>query len=564
MPVNNQQWSKDAIIDQIEKRIDEVLSNDVTYDFSPVLHKYVSAHAGIKAYGKFKTTDASDNGQMSYITFWRNQNVAVPYDGVGMAWRKGDGTKYNVYLVDNDALSENVLIGEKIIREDLGVNNYIASTKHEILEDTWYNFSVQISSNYSIIAKIWDIGNSEPSDDAAPDSSYIVLKTGAKSAPYRTEDPVNYQFGIGVINTKGQEWYYDDLVIQDLSSGSPFNIFKFKADSSDFSTSGTLYYYGYGYDDTPTYGITAYVLNSSGTWVSMGTNTSNSGTAVEDTEIKFEMLDISEYRYNGYIYMAVRPTNIIGAQTVRTYYTKLENIIPAGVSEGGKLDVYIEDPTSIVETEVSKVIASGKIIINNTVFNTPIQEIVDITNVANEVLSDEDWTLVTSEIGSAYSYTPNQYISFGGSYAASTETVTIRYRYLSNGSAIKSLLVSDDYRNPGMDLKVKVTPPYRIIVNSLEYSGLAETTTIKEAIKTFVNGLDSQFQLSDFLNAVYTAGADYVNLDTLDVVVKGYDYKNTLTTGGELPITNSYTISGLGAFYTHTQDLIGVSRIDQI
>ena len=106
------------VLNDIRAIFENLVSREVAYNFSPVLHRYMGLHTGIKLTGKFKTSDPSDDGNMCYSTFWRSENYAIPHDGVGMAWVKGDGNTYNVYIVDNDVLSNEVFVGNQIVREE--------------------------------------------------------------------------------------------------------------------------------------------------------------------------------------------------------------------------------------------------------------------------------------------------------------------------------------------------------------------------------------------------------------------------------------------------------------
>ena len=84
------------LFDDIRAIFENLISVNVAYNFSPVLHRYMGLQTGVKLTGKFKTSDPSDDGNMCYSTFWRSENFASPHDGVGMAWVKGDGNIYNV------------------------------------------------------------------------------------------------------------------------------------------------------------------------------------------------------------------------------------------------------------------------------------------------------------------------------------------------------------------------------------------------------------------------------------------------------------------------------------
>jgi hypothetical protein len=224
------------IIESIHDKLVNLTSDEQVYTFSPVFHRYIGMHSGVKMYGKFYTNDSSEEGIMSYATFWRNENYPVPHDGVGLAWRKGDGTTYNVYVIDNNPLNQNVFITNAILREDVGINNYIGAGKFNLQPDTWYWFSIKLVSDNSIVAKIWSgTKQDEPLDGAAPNSSHIIIPIGARALAFREGNEQDYQIGFGVENTKGYIWQYDDIEVIAIESGFPYSIFKYKADPTTFT-----------------------------------------------------------------------------------------------------------------------------------------------------------------------------------------------------------------------------------------------------------------------------------------------------------------------------------------
>lgn len=550
------------LLNDIRAIFEDLVSTTTAYNYSPILHRYMGLHTGIKLTGKFKTSDPSENGNMCYTTFWRSENVAVPHDGVGMGWIKGDGNTYNVYIVDNDVLINDVFIGNGIVREDLGINKFIAAGKKEILIDTWYEFSLKIKGDNSIIAKVWNNGSGEPGDDDAPGANYIIVKSGASGTAFRDGTEEDYQFGIGIHNTEGGEWFFDDLQIQAIDSAYPYSIFKFKASPSLFTGPATFKYYGYAYDQNTTYGLTTYLLSSGEEWIDIGSNVSTGASQVEDTQILYELEDVTAWRNaDGYVYAASRPDGTVGEKNLNTYYTSLENVMLSGIHTGNMIDVWIEAPEKIVEEEVSISSVNGIIDITDVDFNVPIQEIVDVIDSGDSTLDYSDWTMTTN-IGSAFSTEPIQYITLGGSYTGVSETFTVVSRYYQDGPGVQNLLESDDYRTPGAKNVVKIKPPHVIQIDNLEFRGLLTRDQAVEHIKDFVYSIDdSTFEISDMLAYLYTKGVTYINLNTLSIKIRSYNYKNVRTSGDGISVTNSYSFSGIGSFYTHTNDLLGVTKI---
>ncbi|MBC8437107.1 hypothetical protein H8D85_02165 [bacterium] len=69
-------------------QFNNILNSAYINNLQPVFHKAIDQHLGIQISGDFKTTDATNNGDISYITVARNPNMVAAHDGYGLAWRK--------------------------------------------------------------------------------------------------------------------------------------------------------------------------------------------------------------------------------------------------------------------------------------------------------------------------------------------------------------------------------------------------------------------------------------------------------------------------------------------
>jgi hypothetical protein len=96
MPTNQQQFNTDGETHQNTLVMKEQVENALAFlkqqinptenfNFQPIFHTQINQHDGIKITGKFRTNDSSDEGRMSYITVNRKGNLAIPWDGFGLA-----------------------------------------------------------------------------------------------------------------------------------------------------------------------------------------------------------------------------------------------------------------------------------------------------------------------------------------------------------------------------------------------------------------------------------------------------------------------------------------------
>jgi len=74
-----------TIIYNLLNTLKSIVSPETRNNLSPVFQRPIDQHYGIEITGQFKTNDSSSEGKMSYITVRRNKEVAVPFDGYGIA-----------------------------------------------------------------------------------------------------------------------------------------------------------------------------------------------------------------------------------------------------------------------------------------------------------------------------------------------------------------------------------------------------------------------------------------------------------------------------------------------
>ena len=551
-------------LNTVHDELARVTDDSKVYTFSPILHRYIGMQSGVKMYGTFTTDDDSVNGIMSYATFWRSENNAVPHDGVGLAWRKGDKSKYNVYVIDNNPLTEEIFITNQVLREDVGINNYIGAAKYLITKDTVYWFSVKLLTDNSIVAKIWSgAKDDEPIDTAEPaqNDEYIIIYVGARALPFREGSEPDYQMGVGIEGTEGNTWKYDNIEVIALESGYPYGIFQFKVNPAEFTGAFDLKYYGYGIDQNSEYGAYLYLLNDAESWVLIGSGNETEASDPTDTLIRFSDNDINDYlQPDGYLYAAARPIGSYGEKNLYTHYISLENILASGIHMGNTIDLWMDAPEKITETTVDIASVSGTITIDSVNFATPIQEIVDITDSGLTILADDDWYMST-EAGSAFSVNPNQFITLKNAYQGVNETFTIRYRYYADGASMQTTIDSSDYRPPGSSNYIKIMAPTVLEVNTLSFRGNLTEEQVVEYIKDFVYAIDDGvFEITDLISYLYDQGVTYIDLSTLNITVRSYSYKNIKKSDFGDAVESRYTIDGFSSFYTSTED-IGVTKL---
>jgi len=530
-------------------------------NLSPVFQTPIDQHNGIRIKGQFKTNDGTDYGKTSYITVKRNEDVAVPYDGYGIAWRKGNGTEYNLYIVDNDALSNDVFVTEgQMWDQSGGVNQFLAAAAIEILIDTWYEFVIDINAKAGIDCWIYEAAT----PPAELNNGNRVIYRGQTYPEYLTQSAGDH-FGVSVIDSANYEWWYKELKITSIIETYPMQLYKLKCRPENF-TSGeafSLSFYGVGYGDTED-SLKWYARNqNTSEWDLAGLVTAGPNDTLNDMKSVKSLTDIDDYRdANDYVNILATPYNYNDDEHIlRSYYVGATNVLLSGIHRGNMTDIYVNAKDKYA-TESISVVLSGPLLVLNTVDGVqfPVADIVGISRTLTgiEYTENTEYSVTRPTLGDAFSNRDDIQVVFADSGIAGV-SVDILYRYYSDGASAQALLDSDEYRYVGTDNLLKITPPTLVNLNTFEYKGDVIKEDMQAALATYINDIeDGSLEITDLINTAYTAGATYVSLVSLDITVKEHDYTGTYTSSS---VTNSMTISGLQTFFADTTSLIGVSKV---
>lgn len=528
-------------------------------NYYPIADQLLTKHSGIQITGTFETDDDTTEGRLSYVTVLRDSEALDPANGYGFAWMKGDGTMFNVYLVDNSPLANDLFISNNFIVNSNGENTWKAAAKATILINTVYNFKLVIGEDYAMSLKIWASGDSEP-----------VTNLAQIGAPNANLAAAGDRFGIGVMGTNNSQWWYDDIVINTSFGIHTAVLFRLRARSTDFPTysKARVYFYGYGADgEDPSkiWGATAFMrvyTNSNWNWLEIGTNTATNTTDRARSEISKEFtVDSSTVSSDGFVDLLLTTTSATNTVTDLTaYYVSLESLMPSGIHAGGCADIYINDPSKIVVAEQTINNITGTVELSTANgFLGPLHSIVDvqIAVVGDSFVRNQDWILVSGNTSKAYSTHENPYIVF--SPELSNYKVKVIYRYYQTGVAIQGLLESDTYRYSGTSNIQKIMPPVIVRFNNVTFRGSISDVNIRNILKNYVNGLTSStISRTEIINLLYRYGVTYLDLSTLNIGIITADYLRV--TEDEVELVSTYTLPALTAFYTDSYEMDGITR----
>jgi hypothetical protein len=620
-------------IDAIRGIISGLSSPDNVNNTSPIFHRQISQHLGVDVRFTMETTDMTENGEMAYATVLRNSEVFIPHDGYGIALRKQPGFllrmeagtqttdditkfaehygvselvaasyvgsikanpvfwKYNVYLVDNDALQEEIWIGhEQLWDQTSGQNQFLQAAKAWIEPNLVYQVRAKIYSNMGFEAWVYDIAN--PPEEPYANANRL-LNRGETYPPYvpQSGDKVetdtgleileSYRnhFGVAVGETRNYEWYIDNLEVKSFVQTFPMHLFRFKVDAAGFDTSNRVEvnYYGVGYDpvlyaqdgNTGHSSVRMSVWNvTQQQWEDQGEHTYTIDDVRANQLITGILPLLSDYvDGDGYLNMSATATNSgpdFSSDTLhylRTYYVEMNNIDLPQVHRGNAMDIYVHDPINVLDGSATDTLVGTTIETENIAgIDDNIQEIMEIKEaISGTILDSSLYNITNLSPSKTYSSEANYQISFSDPVldGALLEFV---YRYWGNGDAVTALLDSESSL-PISDQLVKVMPPTVVNIEKLEYSGGPGSDDMKEVVVNYFNTLGEQtFDKSDLVQVLYNAGATFVNL-SIDIVIREYDTEGTRTTVRMVDQTYDIRADVVSEFYTHIDELEGVAQV---
>lgn len=500
--------------------------------------------------------------------------------------------RYNVYLVDNDILQENVWIGyDQLWDQTSGKNQFLQAAKVWIEPEVTYQIKVKIYSHMGCDAWIYDM--SSPPADPYSDANKIISR-GQTYPSYlpqsgdkiQTESGLDVlessrnHFGIAVAETRNCEWYLDNLLVKSFVETFPMHLFRLKPDLIFFDTDGAtqVNYYGVGYDsaqfilagETGHSKTQAKVYNiNTDDWEDMGTHTATVNDSRSAQKISYDLYPLAHYLDStGYVNVAASAVNSGPSypndteHTLRTYYVEINNVLANGVHRGNAVDVYVHDPYNIKKGSVTVLMPGSTVTLKNIPgINSFVVEIIDVKEAISKVVFDKSsYTIDNLYESRAFSAEANQVISFDIDNMENT-LIEISYYYWSNGSLVDSLINDPDERYPAADIMIKAMPPTIITIDRLEYSGGLSELEMKQKISNFINEFtETTIDISDIINVMYENGANYVNTDA-EIFIREYDTEYLL---------NEYTLAGtsctitdgnISRFFTNIEELYGVVKV---
>lgn len=603
---------------QIESKSDlEVYAN-----VAPILHKDIGLNTGLEINVSIETSDSSENGEISYITVLRNDSIYMAHDGYGIAWRKqpefltrlntdnyedddlrekdiaqfedyfgvnpedeglvgnntlrdGEGNDkywlFNLYLVDNNVLSEDVQMGTNKVFDSInGINQYLQRSKYWIEKETSYDFKLRIDKN--LATKAWVKPSSEASYDLKIDKGvtypeYVPsagVKVSSDDSQVEALDATRGHFGVSVGNTRGYEWAVSDLSIRRTNEIYLSHLFKFKVDTDKWDSPLApfdLTYVGAGEGTGTSTGVELFIWNPDLIqWESIGSHLNGSTDTTENKTITQNFSQLGDYQ-DGHssMYICAIPNNTDNTDHVlRSNFISLSNPQAGQKSIGNALDVYCHDPENIqVDTINTTISLSGEIFINEPY----IQDFVELREAnSQQELDPSTYRIHNEAYGESFGPDNSYKITFSDEGAAGTE-ITVVFRKWGEGSQVGAYLNDPENRYPAVSSKEKTMPPAVVFLSGITYEGDMDEEEVILSLSRYINDLEGDtLSKSGIINHLSSLGLENINTDfTLDVKQYYTNFNNVLIedTNDTYKIPNS-TVS---RFYSNPDNIIDITNV---
>jgi len=448
-------------------------------NYSPVIQVDLQENKGIIITGDFTIIDDdATNMRPLYITNFRNsagngtQGNPLAHDGYGIAIIRSTNTNIpNVFITDNNSLTDQAFIMRDYRYEGDVFENYLAGRYLEISQNTHYRFEMIYGSSETGIpleVRIWPYSELRPVAATLSYGAYVPMnlrETNIFGVP-QTLNPI--AFGFGIMRTDGFNWSIGPVKI--CSQENIYNQTLFKLDTTMFSGNIVdllLEYRGSGSDNgVEKNGAIAKIIDFNDpehpVWETMSENNTadiqilRRQYAVErysDADHYMFILASSKYRHD---YINNIPTKLdIGYVAIDKMYS--------GFHVGSCVDAYLQIKSTVCnpESEGTVDILNTSNIVQLNEQNGFISPITRVTRV--QILSDgepigdlveyTDYRVFIGNRLEAGSVRENKYLML--SDAVSAFDLRITYRNVPRIAEIQSYIENQTIRPSGVDILVK-------------------------------------------------------------------------------------------------------------
>jgi len=490
--------------------------------------------------------------------------------------RTGEGNDqywfFNIYLVDNNILSEEVQMGTSKVFDSInGINQYLQRSKYWIEPETDYDFRVKIDSN--LATKIWVKPSAVNDFDLKIDKGvtfpeYVPAAGQTITSSNGAVQSLNAEygnFGIAVGNTRGYEWTIKEFTIKRVQEMVLSHLFKMKIDITKWPNSAfTVDYIGSGYDpnDSVNDEYNLYILNTSVNpvrWDLLSSNAASPSDTIENRKTSDELPLISDYMdASDDVYICAIPSNLSSQEHyLESTYISLSNPQAGKKALGNAVDIYCHDPENIINTSQNLIVTDAGI----TLSDQYVQDVVELREANSQIVLDEaTYDIHNVAVGEAFGRDNEYSITFEDPADEGME-VTVVYRKWDGGTQVNAYLNDPENRYPAVSLKEKIMPPAVLTIEDLEYSGNLSEDGVAFELINFINTFESTtISKSEIIGFLSGLSLTNISLDFTLKIKQYFSNFNSVTTEIESGI---YTLpdAEVTKFFTQPENIINIVNV---
>lgn len=483
--------------------------NATQTNLSPTVQIEIDQNTGVIVRGDFTIVD--DDGTKArplYITNFRSHgDNPKAQDGYGIAIMRNpaeESGRVNVFITDNNALADDLLIAGPQLFDDIIYENYLAATNMTITAGTKYYYELiygrpaEGSQETALEVRIWE--SSRPGTATLSYGAYVPMNVRSANIKGEAQSLAATDFGFGILQTGGFTWEFGPVEIVQLVD--MYSMILYKIDTSPFvgeSVELMIGHRGSGSNvgvDTPKsiVKIVDFDTPASPVWEDVFTNT------IDVLAFQRKVFDVNRYSdagshmfvllTSGYPFSG-SSTPVINSVVETDYISISKNF--TGYNVGSKVDVYIQKASSSYSPEsedyVDFMSVNGKIALSGlNSFNLPITkikeiEILDGGGVPTGTYLTEytDYRMISNSPNEDGSTRENKMLLL--SSFATVYNLRVRYNYVADFDTMQAYIDSDSAKGTRSDILLK--HPQIIYVDvtmSIGYSDSDLTAAIQQYI----------------------------------------------------------------------------------
>lgn len=525
--------------------------NATKTNLSPVVQLAIDQNEGIIIRGTFKIVDDdATKARPLYVTNYRSHgDNPKAQDGYGMVVMTNiESGRPNLFISDNNAIVDDLLIAGIQIFDDIIYENYLAGTEITIDVNTEYSYELVYSKPavgsqaIALEVRVWATSGSRPGVATLSYGAYVPMNVRTANIKGEAQSLEATDFGFGILQTGGFTWNVGPVEI--VQSVAMYSMLLYKLDVTIFSGESVelmIGHRGYGSNaGTQTNKSIVKIMDcnvpATPVWEDVFTNLT--GTLAFERKV----FDVDRYSdANNYMFVLLTTgypfdgSNQINSVVDTDYISISKNFI--GYNVGSKVDVYIQKISSSHAPESEDYVdfmnVSGRIALSTANgFSLPLTKIEDVEILdgggapTGVYLNEYDNFRMISNSPEEDGSTRENKILLLSNYAQ-IYNLRVRYKYIASFNTMQEYVDSDSARGVRSDVLLK--HPQILYINVTFTAGYSGTDLIN-AIKQYIYEATTAVRSFDIIALAVDSGVGSGSVSSMLLEATYYDSDGNLNT----------------------------------